>query len=148
MRPRPRIRKTIKWGGAAVTVLLGVVWIANLRWDLDGHVGEWDFGVTRGSLFLAKSPLIYEGQRALEISTSSKGPAWWFHRATWALGWECGVPLWMPAVLATLLSVVAWRFQVAHHVRAVSFGVCPKCDYDRAGIAADAKCPECGSAAP
>lgn len=29
MKPHPRIRKTIKWGGAAVTVLLVVVWI----WD-------------------------------------------------------------------------------------------------------------------
>src|SRR5581483_8527771 len=29
MKPRPRIRKTIKWGGAAVTVLLVVVWIGS-----------------------------------------------------------------------------------------------------------------------
>jgi hypothetical protein len=25
---------------------------------------------------------------------------------------------------------------------------CPKCRYDRTGLAAGAKCPECGSAAP
>ena len=29
MKPHPRIRKTIKWGGAAVTVLLVVVWIGS-----------------------------------------------------------------------------------------------------------------------
>ena len=29
MKPHPRIRKTIKWGGAAATVLLVVVWIGS-----------------------------------------------------------------------------------------------------------------------
>ena len=27
MKPHPRVRKTIKWGGAVVTVVLLVVWI-------------------------------------------------------------------------------------------------------------------------
>jgi hypothetical protein len=32
VKPHPRIRKTIKWGGAAVTVLLAVVWIGSALW--------------------------------------------------------------------------------------------------------------------
>jgi len=31
MKPHPRIRKAIKWGGAAVTVLLVVLWIEAIR---------------------------------------------------------------------------------------------------------------------
>jgi hypothetical protein len=37
MKPHPRIRKTIKWGGAAVTLLLVVVWIASARYYLLFH---------------------------------------------------------------------------------------------------------------
>jgi hypothetical protein len=35
MKPHPRIRKTIKWGGAAVTVLLVVLWIAGGWWKAE-----------------------------------------------------------------------------------------------------------------
>jgi hypothetical protein len=31
MKPHPRIRKTVKWGGAAVSVVLMVVWVGS-RW--------------------------------------------------------------------------------------------------------------------
>src|SRR5258705_5976109 len=31
MRPRPRIRKTVKWGGLAVSVFVAVLWVGS-RW--------------------------------------------------------------------------------------------------------------------
>ena len=35
MKPHPKIRKTIKWGGAVVTVLLVVVWIGSGWWGAE-----------------------------------------------------------------------------------------------------------------
>jgi hypothetical protein len=37
MRPHPRIRKTIKWGGATVTLLLVVLWIGSNWWAFQFH---------------------------------------------------------------------------------------------------------------
>ena len=62
MKPHPRIRKTVKWGGAAVTVLLGVVWIASL-WiciyfsapHLAGSVQRGHAGYSYGPRVLARS---------------------------------------------------------------------------------------------
>lgn len=41
-----------------------------------------------------------------------------------------------------LIPLLAWR-RVRRH-----FGHCPRCGYDLHGVAADAPCPECGSAKP
>ena len=55
MKPHPRIRKTIKWGGAVVTVLLVVVWIASGWWfaRLTLSMDSVEFDVWRGSLRIA-----------------------------------------------------------------------------------------------
>src|SRR5688500_15142956 len=34
MRPRPRARSVVKWGGAIVTVLVLAAWVASARWYL------------------------------------------------------------------------------------------------------------------
>jgi hypothetical protein len=57
MRPHPRVRKTIKWSGAAVTLLLAVAWIgsawAYLNWG--GRSGY--FGISGGvACFLSWGP--------------------------------------------------------------------------------------------
>jgi hypothetical protein len=54
------------------------------------------------------------------------------------------VPAWILLVLTATPAVVLWWPQV-RAVRRRLAGRCPKCGYDRRGIAADAKCPECGT---
>jgi hypothetical protein len=51
------------------------------------------------------------------------------------------VPLWPAVAVANLFAVVHWR-----RARRVHPGSCPSCGYSRAGLAADAVCPECGAA--
>jgi hypothetical protein len=48
--------------------------------------------------------------------------------------------------LVTCISVVG--MSLLSRRDAARLNLCPKCNYDRAGLAAGAKCPECGSAAP
>ena len=108
MKPHPRIRKTIKWGGAAVTLLLVVVWIDSIR----------EFMLTGGE-------------------PRHRGLWRWDH-----FGIACGLPVLL-AGLTTFTTLAAWRFDILAR-RRERVGICPKCGYDRAGIAKDAMCPECG----
>jgi hypothetical protein len=63
------------------------------------------------------------------------------HSADWQV-WKAVIPLWpLPAALAA----AAWLFRRlgARALRRVKVA-CPSCGYDRAGLALDSKCPECG----
>jgi hypothetical protein len=53
------------------------------------------------------------------------------------------LPLWVPTAVMAGLTALGWRFDCLVRRRA-RLNLCPKCNYDRAGIAGDAKCPECG----
>ena len=110
MKPHPRIRKTIKWGGAVVTVLLVGVWVDSIQ----------------------------------EIVTTGGEPRprglWRWHH----LGIACGLPPVL-ACLSTIATVAAWKLDVLAR-RRERLGCCPECNYDRTGLASDAKCPECGAA--
>ena len=146
MKPHPRIRKTIKWGGAVVTVLLVVVWIGSgwlrLSWTSWKHLGglsaglvtivfldkqlPWGIGLERRSL----GPSVGRFQFANDV-ISRPGvlvafPQWWL------------IP--GPAIA----SMVAWRLDTLAR-RGDHAGRCPRCGYDRAGLPLLAGCPECGS---
>ncbi|MFT3686647.1 MAG: hypothetical protein QM783_17300 [Phycisphaerales bacterium] len=66
-----------------------------------------------------------------------------------------GTVLWGPMTLNALLFAAAWALMLAaptvlfgaarrHHRK--RHGRCPDCNYDRAGIATETPCPECGKA--
>lgn len=55
-------------------------------------------------------------------------------------------PLWVPPVPCAALGLWLWRRHRRKHRR--SRGHCPECGYNRAGIAGDALCPECGASEP
>jgi hypothetical protein len=56
--------------------------------------------------------------------------------------WGVGVTLAYPLLVTTLLAALLWHMDR----RRFGPGHCGKCGYDRRGLAADAKCPECGAA--
>jgi hypothetical protein len=57
----------------------------------------------------------------------------------WATLSSCGVSL-----AAFSLWFFLWR-RLRRPERRTELGQCPECGYDRRGLAADAKCPECGT---
>ena len=151
MKPHPKIRKTIKWTGAAVTVLLVVAWIAG------GRVGAYwmchngaRIGFLRGALLVDWFPSgLRVSGRGLEKGFSlfsepelqSQG---WMSVHDRGMGPTILVPLWMLAVFALIPTWFAWRRDALAN-RRVRLNLCPKCNYDRTGLAAGAVCPECGS---
>jgi hypothetical protein len=152
MKPHPRIRKTIKWGGAAATLLLVVVWISSAWWWLAWQVNpKLAASITTGQLRIASY--------SRNVPNADWGAG--RHPFQFAWGFELGVPLGAGGFVtlsklslwpfcAVLLggTAIAWRLDALarRRERAIRLNLCPKCNYDRAGIAKEAVCPECGSA--
>jgi hypothetical protein len=147
MKPHPRIRKTIKWGGAAVTVLLVVVWIGSAVYPTLCALPS---GVQWG----AGAGCIVAGRDSF-ANGMYPAAGWYFSKPQWELWWlpswsgsgaywDFVIPLWPFVFIAALSTAVGWRLDTL--ARRARLNRCRKCDYDRAGLAADAKCPECGAA--
>ena len=159
MKPHPsphRIRKTIKWGGAAVTVPLVGVWVASV-WcgatcetdDQKGRVSG--CAVAHGTLhagLIAK----YDGFQPQpagwhwSVSSIPPGMSWWAVHVRTGPDWFAELPLWIPVSLCLPPAAAAWYLDTLAR-RRVRLNLCPKCNYDRAGLAAGTVCPECGKAA-
>jgi hypothetical protein len=164
MRPHPRIRKTIKWTGAAVTLLLIVIFIASVALpDLHYYSNGWQVGVVAGQL------TIFDLRKSPNLAAWPLKPA-----APWHVNWWCdmylgpsasrpgsvisdiglryltqppnvGIPIWWFAALFAAASAIAWRLDTLAR-RRTRLNLCPTCNYDRTGLAKDAVCPECGAA--
>ncbi len=146
MRPHPRLRKTIKWTGAAVTLLLLVVWAWSLVW--------WYWTDARGVMIVVRHGLIAvsvhqpsEADEELEmlvIGSLDSRSLWMPDGGRGPTDWFFLVPLWCPLLVSFVSTTLAWRLDTLARRRA-RLNNCPKCNYDRAGIGKDAVCPECGA---
>ncbi|HMN42883.1 MAG TPA: hypothetical protein PKE29_18735 [Phycisphaerales bacterium] len=153
MKPHPKLRKTIKWTGAAATVLMVVAWIGSGWWGA-GWMGQRGdalqvaggrvlWGHDGGMNFLEFNPGVHFGASNFKF-------AWWFqwldngrpigHGSAWVVV----VPLWALVLMMAFVTAVAWHLDTLAHRRAHAHH-CTKCNYDRAGLVAGAACPECGS---
>ena len=151
-RPIPRLRtalrKTAKWGGAAVTVILVVVWVGSAWWafhmpfpfGMGVGVADGRAEIVRILNRPALHPYVPRG-----LSKHDARVMWWFDGSVTSAWWYVWIPLWALALPTLALSTVGWR-RDAMLSRRVRVGLCPECGYDRAGLAADAVCPECGAA--
>lgn len=153
MRPRPRIRKTIKWGGAAVTVLMVVVWIVGSAW------WSWYQSLPNGkilSLYNGRADVWWPGPcvRPLRdavmqidgVVTIVPGPlefGWWVHLRRDSLGSTLEIPPRIPPVL-TLLIVVGSCWLEGRRPSGASLNLVRSAGMT-AGLAVGAVCPECGS---
>jgi hypothetical protein len=162
MKAHPRIRKTIKWGGAVVTALLVVVWIGSGWWRIECWDGNaTGVEISAGQLVIEREPpgpdpfgrsagLVVSRQRVLYSF------AWGFSRADARIRGGWGFPLvaegtiyrvsiWPLVVTTLLITTAAWSIDAASR-RRERMKLCHSCRYDRAGLAPGTVCPECGSA--
>jgi len=138
-----------------MTVLLVIVWIES-AWACIGYLSEWGagFGIDGGVLYAALPK--WTGEYA-GTSWQDCECGWMWGEADapklrWSGSWQRGssfwfafdLPLWIPSLLCTAGTIFAWRLDDIAR-RRVRAGFCPKCDYDRTGLAAGAVCPECGA---
>jgi hypothetical protein len=148
MKPHPRIRKTIKWGGLALGLLLAGVWVRSEwvggYWEMSG----WQLNSQLGRVAVShdRDPNRDRARLFFALRLEADGRWWW----QWIPGPPGGIlliPLWIPLTGALFATAAAWRLDALARRRARA-GLCSKCHYDRAGLASSAVCPECGAAAP
>ncbi len=157
MRPHPRIRKTIKWGGLLFALAIVTLVILSGRnawrvaWAGGSHVHavsieEAQFRYTRRPW--SDAPL-FDGQwtQRLSLGLEEWRMGWWFRHRLYRNDSLVWIPLWFPLLLAALPAALAWRLDTLATRRA-KLGACPTCSYPRTGLAPSASCPECGAAAP
>jgi hypothetical protein len=155
MRPHPRIRRTLKWTAAAVTLLLAVLWIRSGWRSIDWNVGDGrgvflSRGVFGISIF---GPPTRDGVTTTVSTVTGwlsyphpfKLRLWYFYDRTGNLH-SYMTPVWVPTALMLLSTAALWRKDTLARRRA-RLDCCPKCNYDRTGIAAGTVCPECGAPA-
>jgi hypothetical protein len=151
MKPHPRIRKAIKWGGLVLMVLIVAVWIAAQWYSLS-------FCNTRNSLILQHTGAIigiaagdwkWEFQHDWTMMprvVSPAAPGGLLPSIRWMPRFALiGVPFWLLEMTVAVPMIAAWRLDVRAGRRA-TLNLCPKCGYDRTGLLQGAKCPECGVA--
>lgn len=158
MKPHPRIRKTIKWGGAAVTVLLVAASIGSGWYEMcfmgKGwwvFVGSGRIGYHRTSDSWVAAPSVasldypFPTNEGLTLSRLAYPRFYWQTNVGSGIAarWVA-VPMWPLCLLALGAAGFAWRLDTLAR-RRTRLNLCPKCTYDRTGLAANARCPECGT---
>ena len=144
MKPHPRIRKTVKWGGAVVSVVLLAAWVGCNWWWV-----QWK--AAGGGVVIVSAGRITVGDVGSGGSFSGwkvgtyRGALEWWYMSNWTGSvWWIDTPLWIPVVPTLLVTAAAWRMDLALR-RRERMGKCAKCGYDRTGLALGAVCPECGA---
>jgi hypothetical protein len=164
---RPRLRKWAKWmctlaAGAIVTLAVFSRFYA-WRYSTTGNPVDtrWTLAVFSGQAWLARvdrAP-VDDAQTELGWSVWRYDDWCWGYAGednpytrtgTWhagvlytaiARGFLAGASVLYPVALTLIPAAILWY---ADHRRRRP-GLCGSCGYDRAGLAADAKCPECGT---
>ena len=119
VKPYPRIRKTVKWGGAVVSVLLLVVLVWS-RWRVLGlgPAPGWAMWIEGGEVSVAYAPKFYNG-----FSFPSWSPRLATREWIWSSYWGMSqtqdrrtgpwtmvdFPLWAPIAISLLFTATAWR---------------------------------------
>jgi hypothetical protein len=146
VKPHPRIRKTLKRAGVAVTVALFAIWVVSAWYCIGWGSPEGSFAqVAGGCCYIGH----FERNARLLAPLGWQRGRWNIPFEWWCWSWRSGkdwvviVPLWVPAIGALVLTAVPWRLDALARRRARA-GLCPKCRYDLRGLSVGAPCPECG----
>ena len=178
VRPHPRIRKTVKWGGSAVTLLLVVVWIGSgwWSWYSQRSQGQW-IQIYRGQLSVGESINLVpmsaprhaprpgekvdlmrwvaaDRQPTVRIDVSAIVGPLPLRGLVQGFSWTSGTTGWsirvpLWAPAAMVLLVTGFAWRLDMLARRrARLNLCANCNYDRTGLTPGAVCPECGSALP
>jgi hypothetical protein len=147
---RPWLGNCAKWACAAAFAATLVTWGASVRWELC-----WQGSFQNAGLELQVSNGCVQ---CFRFPGGSFLPEWYLgdlHPSTrWRTMWKpmylvnrldtlLLIPLWIPMSPVLCAAAALWYGDI--RARRRGRDTCRSCGYDRRGLAADAKCPECGT---
>jgi hypothetical protein len=145
MMRRRGIRRWVRWASYAAAVVLALAWGASAFGYASYYFSGSACACSIGSGLI--SGAIGDGAWAEEtrgwdvgiFRREDRPRLIWLPIVGGSDLFELCVPLWMPWLVAS--GFAFWRFRAD---RLPGPQACLSCGYDRAGLAADAKCPDCG----
>ncbi len=146
MRRPSRIRRTAKWAGLTLSLLIMAMWAVSYRWSFAASAWGWGGVSTCG--ILSAVELLFDEEQASCFVVPSSGCADEDWGLTWPEFWSTDwgvsssqVPFWFPFLLIAAPTGILW-YRDRHHIQP---GHCQKCGYNLTGNTSG-KCPECGTA--
>ncbi len=144
----------VRWSATVAFASLHIVWIASIWVEASiargfardpQHAQYWAW--VHGGVVIAGENLVPGGGMTVtnDIFVDVPVVRWNFSYRNNRSYRDVGIPLWAPTLLAGMTAAWCWRRERQRRRLAIA-GSCPSCGYSRAGLAADAKCPECGTA--
>jgi hypothetical protein len=146
------------WGVMVLTIVLGMSIVLSLFCNVSmsycpaGPAGnseyllDLDSGVVRYVWFAVPA---HEGSSAPKVLVRARQ----FRAVRWLPFWRGGttiasglLPLWIPFCISAVPTAILFYLD-RPSARRRRAGGCARCGYDRAGLAPQAVCPECGAAA-
>ncbi len=155
MKPRPKLRKIVKWMSLIFSTLLAVVWIGSawigIGWAAPPSTHH--IIIAGGSLTVSRSGVdlgnpfgsVVGHFSVFQIPVPGLYP--WnlnFIESPARNFWLLSIPLWILLFFSAAGTVFIWRRDRMLTVRELAWS-CGKCNYDRRGIDPTIKCPECGA---
>ena len=154
-----RIRTWVKWACTLLSVVIVAVWAGSRSWQVYWMGSGWErhqFGtVMLGGIdadWTRRSPIASQVSfapvkfRVQRITANVAMPSYWLPRfESDTITGKLVIPLYLPLALTLAPAAFLWHREIRR--RLVKAGACATCGYDRAGLAPDAKCPECGRVA-
>jgi len=147
---RRRLSTGTRWGCTALSGLILFALSGSMLWLISCHL---DFRIRRFSMSLDHASLLCWVERpsiptkcftvlrfppnypfALDVVPIFAAPA---------SGTMICLPLYIPLAVSLTFTALLWRREFRHR-RVAKAGACGVCGYDRRGLDAAAKCPECG----
>lgn len=148
MKPHPRVRKMVKWGGLVAGMALVPGWLvlflfvgAHFWHSKDGRWARLDvFDFSYGQVV----PAPPEYDPAFVWGKTSKERWWSYDRPAPQLSISIA-HLLLISTACLGLSGIAWWLDRRDRCRRARVDLCPECNYERTGLVAGAVCPECGA---
>jgi hypothetical protein len=144
----------VRWGLTGLTAAVIVAWVGSRWWVVNLQRGdERMIFLSRGGIYCDLAPrapmFSFHLSPGFHVYSTyfdgNPSMVWRFHRFRFSGIDEVLMPLWWIALPLAAGTALAWRTPVRLALGRRR-GACLTCGYARAGLAAEAVCPECGTA--
>ncbi len=139
--PTQRIAKLFFFTSIAAILISITLFLISTRWTTYYQFSANVASLAPGTIDFTRVEL---GRAYLSVpagfsTAQSQASANWIPRADFKPAlWSVSIPLWLPALLFSLASIVTYRRAF------ITPGLCRKCSYNLEGLENPERCPECG----